>query len=247
MLAQEAHSAGFQRKTYGLMEETILGTLLQGLASRSSKVAIALYASWAGVNTLASGWPRIAGRYARSRPSPRQLNVRRCSDDRFVALKILTCEATKALSSDENQRSDEQRMLEKIAAAEPSHRGFSHNLAYFGSFDFAGPHGLHRCIVTEVLGYSIDYIRKLSDTDRRVAPSIVKRVVKQVLLGLEYLHNACGIVHTGSFDDSPLVPSQQTSPDHPRSQARQHTLPPARSSRRYLSRTLRNPFDHIRL
>ncbi|KDQ24645.1 hypothetical protein PLEOSDRAFT_33228 [Pleurotus ostreatus PC15] len=125
-------------------------------------------------------------------------------EDRFVALKILTCEATKALSSDENQRSDEQRMLEKIATAEPSHRGFSHSLAYFGSFDFNGPHGLHRCIVTEVLGYSIDYLRKLNDTDRRVAPSIVKRVVKQVLLGLEYLHNVCGIVHTDLKHDNIL-------------------------------------------
>lgn len=190
------------------MEGTILGTSLQGLASRCNKVAIASYASWAGANTLASGWPRIVGRYLRRHSSLMHLNVGGCSEGRFVSLKILTCEATKALSSDENQRSDEQRMLEKIAAAEPSHRGFSHSLAYFGSFDFTGPHGLHRCIVTEVLGYSIDYLRKLNDTDRRVAPSIVKRVVKQVLMGLEYLHNVCGIVHTGSFDGFPPAPDE---------------------------------------
>ncbi|EEB99838.1 hypothetical protein MPER_00383, partial [Moniliophthora perniciosa FA553] len=49
--------------------------------------------------------------------------------DRFVALKILTCESTKALqASGAEQRSDELRMLQKIAA-QPSHRGFRHNLA----------------------------------------------------------------------------------------------------------------------
>lgn len=119
-------------------------------------------------------------------------------EDRFVALKILTSEATKALAPGPDQRSDEQPMLEKIACADPSHRGFRHTLAYLDAFNFTGPHGLHRCIVTEPLGYGVDYIRKLRpEGDRRVAPSIVKRVTRQVLLGLEYLHDVCGIVHTG--------------------------------------------------
>ncbi|KAH9912037.1 kinase-like domain-containing protein [Fomitopsis serialis] len=125
--------------------------------------------------------------------------------DSFVALKILTCEATKALSAGPDQRSDEQRMLEKIANADHAHRGYRHNLAYLNAFDIRGTHGLHRCLVTEALGYGVDYIRKLrDDNDRRVAPSIVKRVVRQVLLGLEYLHDVCGIVHTDLKNDNIL-------------------------------------------
>ena len=124
--------------------------------------------------------------------------MRCCREERFVALKILTNEATKALAPGPDQRSDEQHMLQKIASADPSHRGFRHNLAYLDTFEFTGPHGPHRCIVTEVLGYGVDYVRKLRpEGDRRIAPSIVKRVTRQVLLGLEYLHDVCGIVHTG--------------------------------------------------
>lgn len=123
------------------------------------------------------------------------------SEDRFVALKILTCEGTRALLNDgPSQRSDEHRMLEKVANADRAHCGFRHNLAYYDFFDFQGPHGLHRCLSTEVLGYGIDYIRKLRENgDQRVAPSIVKHVAKQVLLGLEYLHDVCGIVHAGQY------------------------------------------------
>lgn len=121
------------------------------------------------------------------------------SEDRFVALKILTNEATKAIAPGPDQRSDELRMLESIASADPSHRGFRHHLAYLDAFEFAGPHGLHRCIVTEALGYGLDHLRNLRPGgDRRIAPSIVKRVTRQVLLGLEYLHDVCGIVHTGT-------------------------------------------------
>ncbi|KAI0707314.1 kinase-like domain-containing protein [Earliella scabrosa] len=114
----------------------------------------------------------------------------------FVALKILTCEATRAMSPGPGQRSDERRLLEKITSAQPTHRGFQHTLKFHDSFEFNGPHGQHCCLITEALGYSMNYIRKLrDDDDRRVAPSIVKTVVRQVLLGLEYLHDECGIVH----------------------------------------------------
>ena len=89
-------------------------------------------------------------------------------------------------------------MLKKISSAQPDHRGFKHNLQFHESFEFQGPHGNHMCIVTEVLGYNLDYIRKLSeDGDRRLNLSLARRVSKHILCGLEYLHTVCGIVHTG--------------------------------------------------
>ncbi|OCH96308.1 kinase-like protein [Obba rivulosa] len=126
-------------------------------------------------------------------------------EESFVALKILTCEATGTMSPGPNQRSDEQRMLEKIGSAQPTHPGFQHTLKYHDSFQFKGPHGMHCCLVTEALGYSLDYLRKSRDEgDRRVPPSIVKKVVKQVLLGLDYLHQECGIVHSDLKHDNIL-------------------------------------------
>ncbi|KDQ18372.1 hypothetical protein BOTBODRAFT_42127 [Botryobasidium botryosum FD-172 SS1] len=123
---------------------------------------------------------------------------------RFVALKILTCDATKALSEPE-QRSDELSLLRKIADSDPSHPGFPHNIAYLDFFDFLGPHGSHRCVITEVLGYNLNYIRRhKGDGDLRVQPSLVKCVVKQVLKGLEYLHDVCGIVHADIKHDNIL-------------------------------------------
>ncbi|KAH9849010.1 kinase-like domain-containing protein [Lenzites betulinus] len=114
----------------------------------------------------------------------------------FVALKILTCEATLAMTPGPDQRSDELCMLKKAASAQPAHRGYRHVLQYYESFEFEGPLGTHRCIVTEVLGFSLDHVRKMrEDGDRRVPVDIVKRIVKQVLFGLEYLHDVCGIVH----------------------------------------------------
>lgn len=118
--------------------------------------------------------------------------------DRFAALKILTCESTKASLPGNEQRSDELRILEKIAAAQLMHRGFKHNLALYDSFEFSGPHGVHRCLVTEVLGFSLDHLRKLNDDgDYRLKAGFIKRVVKQILYGLEYLHDVCGVIHAG--------------------------------------------------
>ncbi|THH14064.1 hypothetical protein EW146_g6225 [Bondarzewia mesenterica] len=121
-------------------------------------------------------------------------------DNQFVALKILTCEATTALSaSGAEHKSDELRILQKIAIAQPEHRGFKHNLALYDSFEFKGPHGDHQCLVTEVLGCSLDYMRKLEDDgDWRLNIALTKRVAKQLLCGLEYLHDVCGVVHAGT-------------------------------------------------
>ncbi|KAF5362822.1 hypothetical protein D9757_013833 [Collybiopsis confluens] len=92
--------------------------------------------------------------------------------NQFVALKTLTPESTKVLqTSDEKKRSDELRMLQKIATAQRSHRGFEHTLTLYDSFEFQGPHGRHLCLVIEVLGHSVDYIRQLSDDSWR-SPSI---------------------------------------------------------------------------
>lgn len=120
--------------------------------------------------------------------------------DQFVSLKILTCESTKGLqASDANKRSDELSMLQKIATAKPTHRGFEHNLTLHDSFEFQGPNGQHLCLVTDVLGHSVDYIRQLNDDgDRRLSMALTKRVTKHVLCALEYLHDVCGIVHTGT-------------------------------------------------
>ncbi|KAA1475199.1 kinase-like protein [Dentipellis sp. KUC8613] len=111
--------------------------------------------------------------------------------DRFVALKILTCRATAALqASGDQQASDELHMLEKIASDS------KHCPVLYGSFEFKGPHGKHLCLVTEVLGFSLRAICGVEENDdKRLSMRLTKRIAKQMLLGLEHLHDVCGIVH----------------------------------------------------
>ncbi|KAG8792082.1 hypothetical protein FRC12_007272 [Ceratobasidium sp. 428] len=114
--------------------------------------------------------------------------------NRFVSLKILTCEATLELQSG---RCDELRLLQKLAA-ERSHSGGQHVIEYYENFEFDGPDGHHCCIVTEVLGLSVHSVRtKGGNRDWRISLPLVKAIVKQVLLALGFIHESCNIVHTG--------------------------------------------------
>lgn len=186
----------FPKKTFVLKDAITAVTFLHVLAKRLKKAVIASYENWAGANTLMFGWLVIKSKsllvFSPSILSWRS-NIRcKSRNERFVSLKILTCEATKALESN----SDELGLLRTIATSNPSHRGFRYNLAYYDTFRFKGPHGEHQCVATEVLGFSLDYVRKLRD-DHSVQPSTVRRVTKQLLMGLEYLHNECQIIHAG--------------------------------------------------
>lgn len=126
----------------------------------------------------------------------RQLLICGCSENRFVAVKILTCRATKVTTPGHGQWADEVGMLRKVASGNTNHRGARHNVAFYDSFELESARGRHLCVVTEPLGLSLHHVRYWRE-DKRVAPGIVKRLVRHVLLGLEYLHDVCGIVHAG--------------------------------------------------
>lgn len=65
-------------------------------------------------------------------------------------------------------------------------------------FEISGPNGRHECLVLELLGPSVaDYLDAHS-IDERLPGEMAKRVVKQTLLGLAFLHER-GIAHGGMF------------------------------------------------
>ncbi|KAG8720255.1 hypothetical protein FRC09_009848 [Ceratobasidium sp. 395] len=120
---------------------------------------------------------------------------------RYAALKIMSREATSRM---ESGKSDEIAMLEKLQASpDPVHKGRRHLLKYYETFKISGPEGAHQCIVTEVLGMSIDNLRL--ENQRRLPVGLVKTVLRQALLGLDYLHTCCGIVHTDIKFDNILL------------------------------------------
>ena len=64
------------------------------------------------------------------------------------------------------------------------------------NFYHFGPHGSHLCLVSEVLGESVQ--RLSTKYERYLLPiPIVKQITQQVLVGLDYLHS-CNIIHTGT-------------------------------------------------
>ncbi|KAG8746184.1 hypothetical protein FRC10_005700 [Ceratobasidium sp. 414] len=112
---------------------------------------------------------------------------------RYAALKIMTRAATLALGTGE---SDELTMLQKIVSTNRSHQGSHHLVEYYDTFEITGPEGPHRCIVAEVLGPSLNDLRRQAGLKYRLPPWVVKSGIRQILLGLDYLHTSCNIVHT---------------------------------------------------
>lgn len=121
--------------------------------------------------------------------------------ERFAALKIMTRQATSELKKGE---SDEATMLQKVASADTLHPGRRHVLEYYDTFVLDG---VHICIVSEVLGpnlYNLTH-RERSDPEETAHGKvllplpILKSCLRQILLGLDYLHTSCGIIHTGEL------------------------------------------------
>ncbi|KAJ6627291.1 kinase-like domain-containing protein [Mycena sp. CBHHK59/15] len=90
---------------------------------------------------------------------------------------------------------DEIKLLSRVSAVSPSHPGRQHIVSFLDSFAHQGPESSHICIVFEPLG---EHLLALIERNKRkgVPRALVKVIAKQVLLGLEYLHDECDLVHT---------------------------------------------------
>ncbi|KAL4247273.1 Serine/Arginine-Rich Protein Kinase [Abortiporus biennis] len=90
---------------------------------------------------------------------------------------------------------DEIKLLKQVMEVEPSHPGRNHIVSFLDSFQHTGPEGSHVCLVFEPLGENL-----LALVERHKATGVptplVKMITKQILLGLQYLHDECDLVHT---------------------------------------------------
>jgi len=83
----------------------------------------------------------------------------------------------------------------------PKYTGVVQLLDYF---EHHGPHGKHVCMVFETMGPNVLALIKKYNF-KGVPMEVVRKVTLHTLIGLDYLHRVCGIIHTDLKPENVLV------------------------------------------
>jgi len=123
---------------------------------------------------------------------------------RHVALKIV-----KSAPRYTETAVDEIKLLQRLVTSSDSnkpvsHPGKSHVISFLDHFRHKGPNGTHVCMVFEVLGENLLGLIKRNQ-NKGVPIPLVKQIAKQVLLGLDYMHRYCGVIHTDLKPENVLI------------------------------------------
>lgn len=119
--------------------------------------------------------------------------------NRHVALKVV-----KSATHYTETALDEIKLLQRVVDSNPAHPGRRHVVSLLDHFTHRGPNGAHVCMVFEVLGENLLGLIKRYH-HRGVPEHICKQIAKQVLLGLDYMHRECGIIHTDLKPENVLI------------------------------------------
>ncbi|KAF8201365.1 kinase-like domain-containing protein [Mycena galopus ATCC 62051] len=153
---------------------------------------------------------------------------------RHVALKI-----AKSAPRYTETAVDEIKLLQRlVTSSDPntpvSHPGKSHVISFLDHFRHQGPNGTHVCMVFEVLGENLLGLIKRNQ-NKGVPIPLVKQIAKQVLLGLDYMHRCCGVIHTDLKPENVLIyipevesviQTELTLPSSASSASTSHQMPP---------------------
>ena len=92
----------------------------------------------------------------------------------------------------------EREILSRIlkVSRQSSHQGRKYVTRLLEQFKHTGPNGDHVCLVFDVLGHHLDF-QVAKYKDGKLPIKTVKIITRQLLLGLDFLHRECGIIHTG--------------------------------------------------
>ena len=79
-----------------------------------------------------------------------------------------------------------------------------HTVQLLNSFLHSGPNGQHFVMVFEILGVNLLEIMKRYNYSGIPLP-LVRRMTRQILIGLDYLHRKCRIIHTDLKPENVIV------------------------------------------
>ncbi|KAF9085447.1 serine/threonine protein kinase, CMGC group [Mortierella sp. AD031] len=119
--------------------------------------------------------------------------------NRHVALKIV-----KSAKHYTETAMDEIKLLEKVVHANPRAPGRKYVVELLDHFMHQGPNGSHVCMVFEVLGENLLTMIKRYQ-HQGIPAHLVQQILYQVLMGLDYMHRECGIIHTDLKPENVLV------------------------------------------
>ncbi|KAI9006325.1 CMGC/SRPK protein kinase, variant [Hyaloraphidium curvatum] len=132
--------------------------------------------------------------------------------NRLAALKIV-----KSAPHYTETALDEIKLLERVVRANPSSPNRKAVVELYDWFKCRGTNGTHVVMAFEPLGPNLLTLIR-SHSHRGIPIPIVKRITKQVLMGLDYLHRECGIIHTDLKPENVLCGDGNTSMDVDRPQ-----------------------------
>lgn len=121
-------------------------------------------------------------------------------EKRFLTVKVLTVNITAGIVYDQYWELSSAR---RVTDANPNHPGYQHCLMLRDSFVCSSYHGPHMSLVFDVLGSDMLSLQR-KQPNRTFSLHVTKRIIKQVLLALDYLHCDCGLVHRGVFISIPI-------------------------------------------
>ncbi|XP_062855288.1 SRSF protein kinase 3 [Trichomycterus rosablanca] len=109
---------------------------------------------------------------------------------RFVALKVV-----KSAPHYTETALDEIKLLKCVRDSDPKDPKRETIVQLIDDFKISGVHGVHVCMVLEVLGHQL--LKWIIKSNYMGLPLVcVKSILRQVLQGLDYLHTKCKIIHT---------------------------------------------------
>ncbi|TPX24725.1 hypothetical protein DIZ76_010161 [Coccidioides immitis] len=120
--------------------------------------------------------------------------------------------ALKITNTNKSSAKDELEIEAHIAGTDPSHRGYPLFRTSLDWFEVSSPEGAHLCLAYEPMREPI-WLFQRRFKDGRIPLPIVKTYILFLLAGLDYLHEACRVVHTDlklenimvTFEDSAVL------------------------------------------